>query len=118
MKASCSKKSAIKKTGQTQPGVATNGKTCIESKFGTVSFKGRAVLRSLKYVHIFIPILFIPPPKLVHPVAIEVDKKVPGKKKYWGEMRFKAGKQRCEEQPTTKQLVLNPWTQPWEGERG
>ena len=29
-------------------------------------------------------ICFIPPPKLVHPVAIEVDKKVPGKKKYWG----------------------------------
>ena len=51
LKASCSKKSAIKKTSQTQPGAGKNGQTCIESKFGTVSFKGRAVLRSLKYVH-------------------------------------------------------------------
>ena len=29
-------------------------------------------------------------PKLVHPVAIQVDKKVPGKKKYWGRIRFLA----------------------------
>ena len=28
-----------------------NVRTCMESNFGTVSFKGREVLKSLKYIH-------------------------------------------------------------------
>ena len=41
-------------------------------------------------------IIFQPPPELVHPVAIQVDKKVPGKKKYWGEWSLRQGNKDAE----------------------
>ena len=69
--------------------------TCIESNFGIVWFKGKSVRRSLKYILIrpstntTLPPIFWPSPlpsipKLVHPVAIQVDEEVPGEKEHWG----------------------------------
>ena len=69
--------------------------TCIESNFGIVWFKGKSVRMSLKCILIrpstntTLPPIFWPSPlpsapKLVHPVAIQVDEEVPGEKEHWG----------------------------------